>query len=446
MPSLTNLQDLRTVLGRLNAERPAVHGAEPGRTKYEPRGDDFLKRLDLDVRTRQGQSRARVLVTGQIGVGKSSDLWKFFYQTRMDLSTGFAVHCDLEKQEHPERCSATGVLLTILRDCWGSLKGLKSSQKSNSDYNYDELIEIRNRLLTQLIDWLKGKYTDQKNNVVFQFGGMDFKVSLGSGRKNAALALILGKAAQHEAVAQPSERFGIAPDSLVNSLNRLLRWIRITFGNRPPTLIVDHVDKIREPDAVEDVLLKAMTHWERLEASLVMTAPYEYTLGDLRNSVESKWGLPRVLYPLDIPERDGGPIPSIYEKIVRSAGLATMISSEGLRLTAHYSGGVLRTFVQFLIEAAKEAHFAGHDRIEQADALTVIHVAERAYQDYNRSDLKLLDEISRSGTGLREATRILRSPIGLIVVRGEGDQQELRVHPLAQRALEKFRRNMRQMD
>jgi len=107
---------------------------------------------------------------------------------------------------------------------------------------------------------------------------------------------------------------------------------------------------------------------------------------------------------------------------------------------AHYSGGILRTYVQLLIGAAKEAHFAGHSVIEPTDALAVVHVAERAYQDYSTEDFRLLDQVVNSDTGLRDAVTLLRSPIVLLVTKGEGSQQTLRVHPLAKRALERFQR------
>ena len=89
-----------------------------------------------------------------------------------------------------------------------------------------------------------------------------------------------------------------------------------------------------------------------------MTAPFEYTLGSMRISVESRWGRPLTLYPLEIPDPLEGPIPEIYRAIARSAGLAALISDEALRLLAHYSGGIPRMFVQFLSEAAQEAHLA----------------------------------------------------------------------------------------
>src|SRR5262249_14333041 len=115
-PSLANIQDLRTALGRLDAERPADRRPDTGRTLYEPRGDDFLNRLDLEVQSRRGKTR--LLVTGQIGVGKSSELLRYFNVEKAERRIGFPVYCDLEKQESPEHCGATGVLLTMLRDCW----------------------------------------------------------------------------------------------------------------------------------------------------------------------------------------------------------------------------------------------------------------------------------------------------------------------------------------
>src|SRR5712692_2148563 len=95
--SLKDLQELRTALGRLDAERPARQRADPGRTNYETRDDDFVRRLDLEIQSRQGKTR--VLVTGQIGVGKSSELCRYYDTSKVERQIGFPVYCDLEKQE-----------------------------------------------------------------------------------------------------------------------------------------------------------------------------------------------------------------------------------------------------------------------------------------------------------------------------------------------------------
>ena len=193
------------------------------------------------------------------------------------------------------------------------------------------------------------------------------------------LSLILSVAAwirrrlsQHEAVSKPSDRFGLAPDSLINLLNKLLDWFTLQIYGKSPLLVIDHVDKIRDAAAAEDVLVKAVPHWNRIRASIVMTAPFEHTLGDLRHSVESKWGRPIMLYPVAIPRKTSGPIPVIYVNIVKNAGLDALIHEESLRLLAHYSGGILRSYVQFLIDACKQAHLASNDRIEPSDARKVI--------------------------------------------------------------------------
>jgi hypothetical protein len=199
------------------------------------------------------------------------------------------------------------------------------------------------------------------------------------------------------------------------------------------------VDKIRNPVAAEEVLVKATPSWERLAASLVMTAPFEYTLGELRNSIESRWGQPQVLYPVGLPSSPTeNRIPEIYRSIVRDAGLHPTLPESSLRFLAYYSGGILRQFVQFLKEACKEAHLAGHDAVELTDAKAVVQTAEQAYLTYSAQDLELLDEICRVGTGLGEAATLLRSPIGLLVVPGEGRKQTLRAHPLAEASLQRF--------
>jgi hypothetical protein len=426
--SLGKIDELRTVLGRLNAERKAAYGESSSpETRYVQRADKLHRQLALEVESRQG--KARVLLTGQIGVGKSSELWRFVCDQRQQNDGTWVIACDLEKEEHPERCSATGVLLTIFRDCWAAGRNKHTGQSI--------LRTLRTKILAKLIDWLKGN-REENDKVVFKFGGMDFAVYLN--RPDDALSLILGKAAQHEAVSKPSDRFGLLPDTLINLLNEFLDWL--SFHGKRPLIVVDHVDKIRDVDAAEDVLVKSVPQWSRIRASIVMTAPYEHTLGELRNSIESKWGKPLMVSPVAIPEsfpfKPGESIDPIFLSIAKNAGLNTLIGLDSLGYLAYYSGGILRTYVQFLIDACKEAHLSKQDKIDLSAAESVVQSAQMAYKDFSVLDLELLDGIASNETGLGEASKLLRSPIGLLV-RETSQGLQLRVHPLAESAIAKHR-------
>jgi hypothetical protein len=432
--SLRDIQVLRSVLGRLNAERRADRyrpaAGSPARTLYQDRGGDFRKRLLLAVESRK--AKARVLVTGQIGVGKSSELWDFREECRHVRGLGYPIFCDLEKDESPERCGSTGLFLTILRDCWAATLSFQPKLSSGRP----DLDAIRDEIVTNLIDWLKGTYTGDGSMVVFTFSGMDYSLPLAD--RPRALAIILGKASLHESVAEPAQRFALAPDVLVTLLNKLLKWFARNDHHRPPLLIIDHVDKIRDQGAAEDVLVNVAPQWGRVEASVVMAAPFEYTLGAVRTSVESRWDQVLKLYPLPTPGPGEGEIPPIYRSIAQSASLGALISDDALRILAHFSGGILRMFVQFLAEAAQEAHLAGHDKIERGEAHAVIFRAEQAYLDYGARELQLLSEIDRLAGGLGEAASLLRSPIGLLVNERQG-KSSVQVHPLAQTRLGQYR-------
>lgn len=442
MPSLTDLGFLQSVLSKLNAEKPAGTG-RVGQTEHQEREGDLLRRLKLEAFSQEG--KARVLLTGQIGVGKSSELWHFFRQRiREKTRTGFWVYCDLEKKEHPERCGATGVFLTVLRDCWASTKALKEELRYTSGWKARQFYKIRDEILERLIDWLKGDRSSDETEVIFRFGGMDFPVRLND--KDSALALILGKAAQHEAVSDRTERFGLVPDQLVNLLNKLFDWLKLFHSGFSPLLIIDHVDKIRDESAAREVLVEVIPQWQRIKASIIMTAPYEFTLGEMRYSVESNWGKPMMVYPLPFPELDDKTIPSFYENLILSCGLSENIEFDSLKMLAHFSGGIPRTFVQFIIQACKEAHLSGHERIQPADAQTVIYTAERAYQDYGPKELELLHQIAENKTGLSAASVLLRSPMGLLVMSPEKGQSIFRIHPLAESLLDRYQTNVEEVE
>jgi hypothetical protein len=268
--SLRDIQVLRSVLGRLDAERPAKRPSPPDdwtpRNVYHDRGGDFRRRLLLGVESRPGN--ARILVTGQIGVGKSSELQDFRAE---DLSV--PIFCDLEKEASPERCGPTGLFLTLPRDCWAKVRTF------TRDHRHGPPEEIRDQILIRLVDWLRGTLAGDDSTIVFSFGGMDSPIPMAD--KSRAVEIILRKAALHESIAEPSERFDLAPDALVILLNTLLDWFASRCSGLPPLLIIDHVDKIRGRTVAEDVLVKSFPQWDRLHASIIMIAPIEYTIGSL---------------------------------------------------------------------------------------------------------------------------------------------------------------------
>lgn len=435
MDDLNNIETIRKIIGKLDAEKPAAEHTV-GRTEHQGRTGNFLKKLTIEVAG--NPEKARLLVTGQIGVGKSSELLYFFHQ-RKGKKSGFWVHCDLEKGAHPERCGATGVLLAILRDSWGSTKSLKERLRISDPVIRKKFSTIRDELIERLIDWLKGEKTPD-GDILFRFGGMDFPVKMSHFGRDSALALILNKAAQHEAVSNRTERFGIVPDKLVNLMNELFKWLKEINYNIPPLIIIDHVDKIRDENAAKEVLVEIIPQWQRIEASIIMTAPFEFTLGDMRNSVESYWNQPLMIYPLEIPQLDDSPISDFYLKIVNSCGLSKFTNEEAIRLLAHYSGGIPRLFVQFLIQTVKEAHLSSHFQINISDAQSVIFAAQRAYQDYGPEQLDLLSKINNNQVGLGNAAILLRSPIGLLILPPEQGHLPVKIHPLAQTALYNYQK------
>jgi len=331
----------------------------------------------------------------------------------------------------PERCGAIGVMLAIFRDAWSfHTTVLQMGVPPDA---------ITDQVLSALVGWLKATKSDK--GYVFRFGGMDFSMDVSQG-KSRIVAIILGKAAQHQALLERDPSEGLVPDKLVALCNQYLQYLK-NRTKKKIVLLVDHVDKIRSERAARETLIDTVSHWDRLDASLVMTAPYEFTLGGMRSSVDSFWGRPAVIYPEPFPSLEANdshdPIPDFYQKIRQACGLADLLLDNELRVLAHYSGGIPRMFVLLLDASLRNAIFAGAERVESTHVRMAISEAQSDYQDYLDSDLKLLDEIERTQQGLGRAMQLLRSPIALLVQPVPEGGTAFRVHPLVERSLRLFR-------
>lgn len=411
---------LRAALVRLRPELPA--GA-PDALSRVPRSSRAHDELMLSVET--GGDYPRVLLSGQIGVGKSTELRQFSNSMKAQPSH-LVVHCDLEKEMSPERCGALGVLLAMFRDAWAAYVFFKAEHSHT----------LARRTYDTLIEWLRGQRKGR--DVVFEFGGMSFPISdetpLGK-----RVHIVLGKAAQHEALAQRRPDEGL-PDKLVAQFNDYLDHLRKRSG-RTPLLLVDHVDKIRDPAAAEQTFVAARSHWNRLRAGLIFTAPFERMLGPMRGVIEDTWGRPVIVYPEVIPDLGvDAPMPDFYKWMRAQLELDDGLGDDELRLLAHYSGGLPRAFVLLLGGAIRAALFADDQRVTRAHVERTVDDAESDYRDFSREQLQKLDELERTQQGLAavDVAPLLRSPIALLVQANH----ELRIHPLALRRVERLRRRL----
>jgi len=153
-----------------------------------------------------------------------------------------------------------------------------------------------------------------------------------------------------------------------------------------------------------------------------------------------------MLYPVDIADRSlpldiHQPTP-VFLGIVKNAGLLDLIEPQAVSYLAYYSGGILRNFVSSLREACKHVYMDGEDKIAMRTAESVIQSARQSYNSYSMNELQLLSELETDNTGLGHAATVLRSPIGLLVNLGNDGEEKLRVHPLAELAVSKYRRRL----
>ncbi len=426
--------DLTLVLARLNPDRPASKAGQDGLTPYQARGDDFARRLNRDARV-----STRILVTGQTGVGKSSELHRFVQEPH---GHDWVVHADLEVGQHPDHLGMTGVILNLLRACWrsppdyGPLEVLESSFESSSSSAVDLREAIRDRVLTHLLDVFEARKSADERTATLRLAGRREKIDLTN--RAAAIERIL-----KEAASTPWLDDAVNSDSAVrDQCGRLLievldHFRRARSKRRRWIFVIDHLDRVRVPTVAEDILVRSSRIWKSIDATIVMTAPRECTIGESREAVESFWGKPIMLYPAPIPESPKGAIPGIFRRVVAGAGMQEVIDDTCVRLLARSSGGFLRTYVQLLAQAAKEANFRSSERIELRDAQFAVHEAERSYQDLSGDEVDRLGQILTDQAGLAKGASLLRPPIGLIVALDSNGEQELRAHPLADRALER---------
>ncbi len=324
---------------------------------YVPRGDA----LD-EMATRLGVARedepAKLLLTGQRGCGKSTELNKL--ATRLDRQY-FIVSFSVQRQKWPlAELTYVDVLLGVANTLFRRATDKDVLTKAPAQIVGDVLEDTRRFFESVLF-----------GNLPYRAPAPDLEL----GAKVNLLAVELETKFSTEAKTreQIRDRLANQMSELIEKMDQIAEQVRLKY-NRPVLIMVEDADK-PEPSRARDIFLG---HGETLTAprlSMIYTFPlslrYSIDFTAIRANFDESYFLPN----LNLRHRNGAPNPD-GEASLRNMVLKRLeesrIAPEALQILIEASGGLARILIRLVNRAAVRALARNRVTIIREDALTSI--------------------------------------------------------------------------
>jgi len=434
-----NRASLEAVLRRLNPNVPA--GQTGDAIPRIPRDSTALRQIRAHL---GADPFAKMLLTGHIGVGKSTELLHFAREMESDR---WVIQCSVAHTLGVHNVNTFSLLVVLLEASIrsrverlgemppGLVEGLEDHVAKLAP---GEHAATAHSPLQWLIPELEGGARIWRLHAEVE----------GVKRRESALANLCHEVLQRLALRSVSvEQAGVLdPSPLALSCELILKELENEAG-KPVLLVIDDLDKVRSEDARDDVFLNWAMAWLRLPCGIVSTLPLDALFSSRGRELDDVWFDVQVLDPLAVPAAEGGALddPALqpYLGMLRSVGAEEVFSVLQCRRLANASSGLPRTFVSAC--SACVAYAVEADEVHVRDYhvdLVLRDIADRWRGRLDDSDYRaLIDVLDSEGSNVPRAISLLRD--GILVRDGTAPpERQFRLASWAEPLVEAYRRRM----
>jgi hypothetical protein len=423
---------LQRLLQTLN---PNVPAGISGGMRRVAREAAAVRQLGTLVRA---DPNAKVLLTGHIGVGKSTELT--YLATQLDEAR-VVIQCSVVDSLGIQNLNVFSLLVVVLE---------AAIAKWLSEFG-----ELPPGLLAELVDHVRQLIPERKRppkaNAAFPalsqaaaaFAGLPTRITTGQQLRQLYSECIRRLALRYVA---DDALMSLDPTEMVASCEVLLKELA-GRTERPVLLVIDDLDKILEETVQWSLFIDRAMAWRRLPCGLIATLPYDALLSERGAELDQIWGDVLVLDPLPMPLIDGPlsePALNPYLSMLREAQAVEAISGLQCRRLAAISSGIPRTFVQLCSNCVLYAMQIGKTHVldyhvAQAIEDLVTRWRARLSDDDYRAVVQVIDS---GGSNLRPARRLVRDGV-LIRNTSESPERQVMLAAWAQPLVEAYKRRQR---
>jgi hypothetical protein len=361
----TSVPALEAIVRRLNPNVPA--GATADAMPRIPRDSNAVRQITALLRA---DPFGKALLTGHIGVGKSTEL---LYLTKELEPQRFTIRCSIADSLGVHNADMFTLLVVILEAAiraWNTVLG-----------------PMPPGLVEQLVDRVEKLLPTEKRppKSPRALPGSTTAISQTFSALHEVLAEVYGEKSQRirtgeqlaglyaDCIRRLAIRYvpdadlaSIDVSAVVESCEVILKEIAAKSG-RPVLLVVDDLDKVMNPAAQQSLFIDRAMAWLRLPCAVVATLPFDAYFRERSAEIDQLWTEVLVLDPLPVPTPGGGDLTELalqpYLTMLREAGAERLFTARQNRRLAHASGGLPRTFIYFCSTCALYALEANESHV-----------------------------------------------------------------------------------
>jgi hypothetical protein len=414
---------LDAILRRLNPQRPAGD-CRDGMPRV-PRDSAAVRQLRMLV---AADPMATVLLSGHIGVGKSTELLDL--SRRME-SERFVVRIEIAQRLGIQNITTFSLLMLVVEAL------VREWQSRLGEIPY----RLRDGLVVQLRNLLpeEGRFRvvgPEKPSAAFPAEAAGPKLFRDTG-KDRFRSVCNGTqllAAYFEAVERLALGSLHAEELREIDLGPMVASCRMTLAelaraaDKPVLLVIDDLDKIRDDRSREDVFLARAMAWRNLPCGIVATLPLDAVFSARGPELDQIWHRPLILDPLPVPEGDGAESEAAlrpYHAMLQAAEADAVISLPQCRCLAEASGGMPRNFVAACAACVSQAIEASCESVQDQHLervltdLTDVWRGRLGDADYHA----LIDVLDSYGSNVPGVLHLLREGVLLRDATAPADRQ-----------------------
>jgi hypothetical protein len=446
-PADTNALSLEAIVRRLNPNVPA--GILADAMPRISRDSNAVRQITALLRA---DPFGKALLTGHIGVGKSTEL---LHLTRELAPWRFTIRCSIADSLGVRNADTFTLLVVVLE---AAIRAWNTQLGSMPAGLVEQLVARVAKLvpadkqprktagsslrpdgsLSQTIDVFHEFLAEMKGEGSRQI------------RTGEQLAELYADCIRRLAIRHVPDANLASIDlgAVVESCEVILKEITAKSG-KPVLLVVDDLDKVMDSETQQSLFIDRAMAWLRLPCAVVATLPFDAYFRKRSAELDQLWTEVLVLDPLPVPTPDGQDLaePALqpYLSMLREAGAERLFTARQNRRLAYASGGLPRTFIYFCSTCALYALEASQNHVLNAHIELVLQdMANKWRGRLTDDDYDAIQSVLKSeGANVPMAAQLLRD--GVLVRDGSQPfDKQYRIAPWAEsllRAYEKRTQN-----
>ncbi len=402
--------DLQQVIRRLNPNVPA--GLNEAVLPRIPRDSRAIRQMYTHL---NADPLAKVLLTGHIGVGKSTELLHLAQEMTKER---LVIQCSVTKTLGTHNLDTFSLLLIILE---ASLRAWLEHFKELPVGLVEELVNPLRKLIPAggTGDGFASLFNPELATTALE-------INTGSQLLN-----LYSKALQRLAWRYVSSAT-LDPSAMAWSCEMVLKELENRAG-KPVLLILDDLDKVRDDSAQRDIFLERAMAWLRLPCGVVATLPLEVLFSSQGRELDEIWGEIHILEPLVVPSQEGeswtDPELQFYLQLLRQVNAHEVMTALQCRRLAYLANGLPRSFVFACATAVRYAIDTGASHVLDHHISFVRQDLQARWRGrLNNDDYQaLITVLDSGGANVPNALKLLRD--GLLIRNGDApdDSQQFQL-------------------